>query len=537
MQKKFLIYLTISLIQATRAEGGILRISKNFNSIRKILVEIGVVILYFYMLLPVANSATPISSCTDINSPGEYYLERSLISTTAYCISIWANNVILDCRGYKIDGFGAPKVYGKNYGIYVTRNNIQTTNITIKNCVVTNWVNGIYLSKSSGNTITGSTISSNSNGIYLYESSGNTITGSTISSNSNGIFHHAGSLSNLVYYNRIEKNEVGIQIGPYAGRDWLIYNNLFNNSANVYVSQQNNWNTIQQSGTRIYSQGREIGGNYWTNYTNNGYSDICNDANCDGFCDQPFILNDLNIDYLPLSNKYDADPPTYYNPSYSTPYAGYPVNFSILLKDNCAGLFHYEFWFDNCTGNLIKVAEEDYWWGYVPQKWVNLTLEINSTVGCMIRWCLKFVDKNGNLYDNCGWPFYFYTRLPPFYSEADLISPPPQFEIIQGRTFLVNASVTCKGYRAQCLNVSATVRYNRTTSLPNFPINETEGAKPLHVVKTKVWPYNYTCISNCMKNPYEDELDDDSDFLLEVYEYNGQRGIAEFKYYGISPNS
>jgi len=73
------------------------------------------------------------------------------------------------------------------------------------------------------------------------------------------------------------------------------------------ITGENYFNTTKQLGTRIYSAGGYIGGNYWTNPTGNGYSDTCIDSNKDGFCDEPLNLSNgtsVAYDYLPLSDEY-----------------------------------------------------------------------------------------------------------------------------------------------------------------------------------------------------------------------------------------
>ncbi len=44
--------------------------------------------------------------------------------------------------------------------------------------------------------------------------------------------------------------------------------------------------------------------NYWSNQNSTGFSDICNDLNEDGICDQPFTVNGEIIDPTPLSKYY-----------------------------------------------------------------------------------------------------------------------------------------------------------------------------------------------------------------------------------------
>lgn len=97
-----------------------------------------------------------------------------------------------------------------------------------------------------------------------------------------------------------------------------IYNNLFNCTDTIVNAGEvfgNVFNTTLQSGTRIFSAGTQIGGNYWTNSSGDGYSDTCTDADTDGFCDSSLNLTTMTscsgtgcnanyTDYLPLSNKY-----------------------------------------------------------------------------------------------------------------------------------------------------------------------------------------------------------------------------------------
>ena len=88
----------------------------------------------------------------------------------------------------------------------------------------------------------------------------------------------------------------------------LFYNNIFNATPTYYfgnVLGTNNWNTTNQTGTRIYGLGTNIGGNYYIN-SSGGYSGMCVDNNQDGFCDATLQLDTEgdNIDYLPLSDGY-----------------------------------------------------------------------------------------------------------------------------------------------------------------------------------------------------------------------------------------
>jgi len=179
----------------------------------------------------------------------------------------------------------------------------------VKNSSFNNYYhNGIAFHMSYDNA-TNCTFTDGCNGIEFFGTSEhNKITNSTISGMSNsGIMIEKYSDNkpsyNIITFCVIKNCAYGVKL--CGGEYNRIYNNLFNNSNNFYSSgtiYENYWNTTKQAGERIYSNGNEIGGNFWTNPTGTGYSDTCSDSNDDGFCDEPYNLTEdgLNIDYLPL---------------------------------------------------------------------------------------------------------------------------------------------------------------------------------------------------------------------------------------------
>jgi parallel beta-helix repeat protein len=305
------------------------------------------------------NDPIEITDCSVLDQENViYYLTTDIINSSALtCMNITANNITLDCQGHTIDG----KDTSGTFGIYIKRSSATTTNITIKNCVVTDWGDaGVYVENAKGNIFSNISLNSNPDdnfdfelnglsdtnnkilnvtitnggyGIYFYYGSGNTIENvSIINITNEAIYFSSGtpnlgnnlvanstvinagkgievyhSDNNVIYSNIIKNSSYGVYI--ISSQNNTFYNNLFNNTNNFYFGgtvYANNWNTTRQSGTRIYSPGTEIGGNYWTNLSGNGYSDTCTDADNDGFCDSPYTLATDNIDYLPLSNKYSA---------------------------------------------------------------------------------------------------------------------------------------------------------------------------------------------------------------------------------------
>jgi parallel beta-helix repeat protein len=292
-----------------------------------------------------------------IDDYGSYQLTADIINSEAStCISIPNNHTILDCQGHIIDGTDNYNTYGIYVYRFSTANPI-ITNITIKNCVITDWDTGIYFFFASSNTLSNIITNSNYRGILLSYSDSNTLTNITANFNSyHGIVLSTSShntLTNITanfnsyhgifiaYSGNTIKNSIiqgnsGCGIILLAVGTNLIYNNLFNNTNNFCFSgtiYPNYWNTTRQAGTRIYSAGTEIGGNYWTNPEGTGYSDTCTDADKDGFCDDPYVLATDNVDYLPLSNQYSPPtlPPVHGVPLLSSTLVGLVIGSGIII--------------------------------------------------------------------------------------------------------------------------------------------------------------------------------------------------------------
>jgi parallel beta-helix repeat protein len=342
-----------------------------------------------------------------IDNYGSYNLVGDILNSGAtYCIQIPNNHIVLDCQGHTVDGTDA----SGTYGIYVSRSSSTTTNITIKNCVLTDWYyGGLYLYYSDNNILTNITansnidyglwlsysdnniltnitansnyyglypdhsnyniltnITANSNyyGLYLYYSDNNILTNITANSNSNGLQLFYSS-NNTIKNSKFWGNTYyGIYL-TYAGlyRANLIYNNLFNNTNNFYFSgtiYTNYWNTTKQSGINIWNSSLGfIGGNYWTNPSGNGYSDTCSDLDSDGFCDNPYTLATSNLDYLPIAKVVGQvfnTPPQYYNPTISYPSTYSPTTktiFNITWK-NVTNQMDKAFIEINFTGSFVN---------------------------------------------------------------------------------------------------------------------------------------------------------------------------------------
>jgi hypothetical protein len=181
---------------------------------------------------------------------------------------------------------------------------INCTNVTAQNGDL---VGSIELDYTNDSTLRGLT-STSLYPLFLMNSFGNKIYNVTL--RGNGAPLDIELSNNNEVYNSIIENPIADLLYFYESYNNTIYNNLMNSSTFYFDGfDANNWNTTKQSGTRIYTDGNQIGGNYWTNSTGNGFSDTCADNNTDGFCDDPYVMDANETDYLPLSSLYQAPLP------------------------------------------------------------------------------------------------------------------------------------------------------------------------------------------------------------------------------------
>lgn len=362
--------------------------------------KINLIFLILFNLLIIPNIlAVDISNCSNLNITGTiYYLTQNITNSNYfYCLNITASNITLDCRGYTIDFNSSLGGGTTRTGININRASDVYTNITIKNCILSDWVYGLYLYRAHNNYIENWNTTRNSKGIeFNYanfntvknfngiandmalsfsNSNNNTIINGNVSDctqNPHGAITIGGNsqynkfiniffLNNMVHsfktmtgaynnylinctflWNMYGNTPVYLELGSGSTNiegctfrnsclDFVssgnvvkdskfinscfnlhrennkIYNNIFNGtSPNFFASggNYNAWNITKQLGTRIYSDGKYIGGNYYTNSVKTGYSDTCLDLDRNGFCDTPNTHTFNNIDYLTLSDEF-----------------------------------------------------------------------------------------------------------------------------------------------------------------------------------------------------------------------------------------
>lgn len=263
------------------------------------------------------NNSLITNSSFDSNMSAIYAddFKNSNITNINVTTALDGSTLGIDIRGFNTNNLLIQDGYIYNYWRGIS---INSDNTTIKNLIVDG---------------------SSSSGIYSIGTNYNIIN-NTIKNGNIGMELQSSNANNNVTLNNIINNTNAIKFRT-TSYPINIYNNLIN-SSNYTIDLQGklvSFNTTNQTGTRIYSDGTQIGGNYWTNSTG-GYSDICTDTDEDGFCDSPLNLTNMQpctagtdcdenaTDYLPLSDEYaDGDS--------CSPSSPLTSNYTFYCADNC----------------------------------------------------------------------------------------------------------------------------------------------------------------------------------------------------------
>ncbi|MFH1306561.1 MAG: right-handed parallel beta-helix repeat-containing protein, partial [Candidatus Micrarchaeota archaeon] len=236
-----------------------------------------------------------VSACKNLSTPNSVYsLTQDISSTGTTCINITAENVTLNCSGYKITGDNTTSTAGVNTSKY---------NTSVKNCIILNFSTGIYIDGDGADyaNITNNTINityetscSSSNGkcnaifltgadnsevkknrvyvyqygiglnsntnynnvsynnasasynnaIYIYTSSNNTISYNNASASTNYAMSLSGSFNNTVSFNNVSASSYAISLSSSSSNNNITYNNASASvSYTIYLSASSN-NTI-----------------------------------------------------------------------------------------------------------------------------------------------------------------------------------------------------------------------------------------------------------------------------------------------------
>lgn len=197
------------------------------------------------------TTATSISSCTTINSPGQYVLANDITSSGATnCIRIAASDVVLDGNGHVIEGVGDPGTRG----VYVYEapsagQGITLTNVTVTNLGVTEWAEGIRFDRVENGVVEGVDAWHNEKGVrFDVLSRDHAVYGSGIAENRVGLVLDGGGGAD-VRGNEFEANDWGIR--AYSDGNGIVENELFDNEYGIEVA---------------YATGTEILGNHFEDH-------------------------------------------------------------------------------------------------------------------------------------------------------------------------------------------------------------------------------------------------------------------------------
>ncbi|MDD5340339.1 MAG: right-handed parallel beta-helix repeat-containing protein [Candidatus ainarchaeum sp.] len=158
---------------------------------------------------------TNLTACAVITSGNSYVMKNNFVGapndaspfalSNFTCVKIAASNVVFDCAGFNMTDNGTSST-GTSYGILV---NGSLTNVTVKNCQVSNYSYGVFINASNNSNFINNTAYANYNdGFKATATSGNNFTNNTARNN---------SISGFV-------------LEPLFGTSFMTLGNLFNNN-------------------------------------------------------------------------------------------------------------------------------------------------------------------------------------------------------------------------------------------------------------------------------------------------------------------
>ena len=189
-------------------------------------------------ILGCLSGCPDITGCQIINSSNSCYLMSQdifqLLDTS--CITIFADNVSLDCQGNSITSSSTAGIAG----VYS-----NGSNTTIKNCNISNIVNGwgIYLNGAENAYISNNSLNINEFGVQVSFGKSNTLIGNTAQYNKvMGIYLYSSS-NNTIINNRAKDNEVyGLDIAETTS----VGNNITGNDFCLNQGGHDAWCDVAQ---------------------------------------------------------------------------------------------------------------------------------------------------------------------------------------------------------------------------------------------------------------------------------------------------
>ncbi len=255
--------------------------------------------------------STLYTNCPTISKPGTYVMGMNFTGQPTYtpvgyafqtCVRITSSNVTFDCAGHSIIGTAWPAT-----GIIFA----MTDNVTVKNCIISNYTNpiieynstnssilnntiglsylyGIWVQSSNNNTLcnnneTNDPSLSNGHGIMVENSNNNVLCNDTASYNTqSGIV--LDSSNNNTLYGNLAFRDYADDYGAYAAvcnGIWLVnssqntmYNNVFyyDAGAGIRVDPSSNNNTMYNNTAHSLELAFALSGSQNTAYNNTAYN-------------------------------------------------------------------------------------------------------------------------------------------------------------------------------------------------------------------------------------------------------------------------
>ena len=194
-------------------------------------------------------------SCVNLSGLNEYVVNaNTTICQGTYLMNdsegngsiiINASDVILNCNGSTIQGNGT------GYGLISS----NMSNVTILNCNVRNYSQGIYLNMTPGNIINTNSTSNAQNGVYLDHSNNCNLSNVNLSSNTQGVYLYYSYYANIT--NSTINHNGGSGISAYYGRYASIKNNTFESNGGSGVAlKYSSYGNVTNN--RIYSNKKGV---------------------------------------------------------------------------------------------------------------------------------------------------------------------------------------------------------------------------------------------------------------------------------------
>jgi len=227
------------------AVGGSMNKKNETTSTRRVL-KITVTTVAFAVLVGAlatgsAAGQQAVSSCDTLSTPGQAYeltqdIENSTIDT---CISITADNIVLDGQGFEVNGTNKT---ANSVGVAVDNAN----NVTVRNVGnSTRWEDGIIVGESVNATLTNNTANNNGKNGIATLTMGSNLTDNTANNNGNtGIRLTSSSRNDLIANTANENGREGIVLTAESD-----FNDLIGNEA-----RDNSGNTVPSAGIALFAE-------------------------------------------------------------------------------------------------------------------------------------------------------------------------------------------------------------------------------------------------------------------------------------------